>query len=75
MPIVYLSSYWWRTLHPQPAIGPLAEQQPAAEIGWLLAFGVVAFIVLFAFLVSVRVAIDAAEARRTARMELSSASA
>jgi heme exporter protein C len=75
VPIVYLSSYWWRTLHPQPAIGPLAEQQPSADIGWLLALGVVAFIVLYGFLVRLRFSIDVAEAHRAARMELSSAGA
>lgn len=65
VPIVYLSSYWWRTLHPQPAIGPLAEQGPSNEIGWLLLLGVIAFVVLYAFLVRLRMAIDVAEAART----------
>jgi heme exporter protein C len=61
VPIVYLSSYWWRTLHPPPAIGPLAEQQPSSSIVWMLMLSVVAFTVLFAFLVRVRAEIDEAE--------------
>ena len=58
VPIVYLSSYWWRTLHPQPVIGPLAEQQPSQSIVWLLLFSLVAFTVLYAFLVRVRAEIE-----------------
>jgi heme exporter protein C len=54
VPIVYLSSYWWRTLHPQPAIGPLAENQPSAAIVWLLLFSLVAFTVFYVFLVRLR---------------------
>jgi heme exporter protein C len=59
VPIVYLSSYWWRTLHPQPVIGPLAADQPSASITWLLMVSLVAFTVLFAFLVRVRTEIEA----------------
>src|SRR5207237_7542831 len=61
VPIVYLSSYWWRTLHPQPVIGPLAEQQPSASIVWLLMVSLLAFTVLFAFLVRGRTCIDKTE--------------
>ena len=59
VPIVYLSSYWWRTLHPAPAIGPLAEQQPSATIVWILLLSLLAFTILFAFLVRVRTEIEA----------------
>ena len=63
VPIVYLSSYWWRTLHPQPVIGPLAEQQPSASIvGLLLLLSVVAFTVVYVFLVRVRYEIERTEA-------------
>jgi heme exporter protein C len=58
VPIVYLSSYWWRTLHPQPVIGPLAEQQPSPSIVWILLLSLVAFTVLYAFLVRVRMEIE-----------------
>jgi heme exporter protein C len=63
VPIVYLSSYWWRTLHPQPVIGPLAAEQPSASITWLLMLSLVAFTVLFAFLVRVRSEIEEIDAR------------
>ena len=62
VPIVYLSSYWWRTLHPPPAIGPLAEQQPSASIVWILMLCLVAITALFAFLVRVRAEVEEAEA-------------
>lgn len=62
VPIVYLSSYWWRTLHPPPAIGPLADQQPSATIVWILMLSLVAFTVLYAFLVRVRVEVEQTEA-------------
>src|SRR5438477_2356374 len=62
VPVVYLSSYWWRTLHPQPVIGPLADQQPSSSIVWLLLMSLVAFTVLFAFLVRVRAEIEQVDA-------------
>jgi heme exporter protein C len=73
VPIVYLSSYWWRTLHPPPAIGPLAEQQPSSSIVWMLMLSAVAFTVLFAFLVRVRVEIDEAESRLASSREMAHA--
>jgi heme exporter protein C len=54
VPLVYLSSYWWRTLHPQPAVGPLAAQQPSPMIVWLLLFALVTFTVFYVFLVRLR---------------------
>jgi len=63
VPLVYMSSYWWRTLHPQPVIGPLAEQQPSASIVWLLMVSLVAFTVFYAFLVRVRAEIEETEAQ------------
>ncbi len=58
VPIVYLSSVWWRTLHPQPVIGPLAEQQPSPTIVWLLLLALVAFTVFYAFLTRVRARVE-----------------
>ena len=75
VPIVYLSSYWWRTLHPQPVIGPLADQQPSASIVWILLLSVVAFAVLYAFLVKVRYEIEQTEAANASRGELAHAGA
>jgi heme exporter protein C len=57
VPIVYMSSYWWRTLHPQPVIGPLANEQ-STDILWLLMVSLVAFTVLYVFLVRVRSEIE-----------------
>ena len=62
VPIVYLSSYWWRTLHPPAAIGPLAQQQPSASIVWLLMVSLLAITVFYAFLVRVRTEIAETEA-------------
>jgi heme exporter protein C len=75
VPIVYMSSYWWRTLHPPPAIGPLAAQQPSATIVWILLLSMVAFTLLYAFLVRVRTEIAATEASLEPRGELASAGA
>jgi heme exporter protein C len=66
VPIVYLSSYWWRTLHPQPVIGPLAPSQ-STDILALLLVSLVAFTLLYAFLVRVRMHIEQlSEARERA---------
>src|ERR1700737_1019371 len=62
VPVVYLSSYWWRPLPPPAAIGPLAQQQPSASIIWLLLVSLLAFTVFYAFLVRVRTEIEATEA-------------
>ena len=71
VPFVYLSSYWWRSLHPPPAIGPLADQQPSATIVWVLLLGLLAFTVLYVFLVRVRAEIES----ESAKLELASARA
>jgi heme exporter protein C len=75
VPIVYMSSYWWRTLHPPPAIGPLAEQQPSTTIVWILLLSLIAFTALYTFLVRVRTEIEATEAVLELRGDLSSARA
>jgi heme exporter protein C len=70
VPIVYMSSFWWRTLHPPPAIGPLAEAQPSPTITWILMLSLVAFTVLYAFLVRLRLEIEETDAALTTRAEL-----
>ena len=75
VPIVYMSNYWWRTLHPPPAIGPLAPQQPSATIVWILMLSLVAFTVLFAFLVRVRIEIEQTDSALAAKGELLGAGA
>lgn len=69
VPIVYLSSYWWRTLHPQPAIGPLAATQPSPDILWLLLVSTIAFTVLYAFLVRLRMQVEVLSASLQATRE------
>src|SRR4051794_35072110 len=61
VPIVYLSSYWWRTLHPPPAIGPLAEQQPSGSIVAILVLSLVAFTIFYVFLVRTRMEVEEVE--------------
>lgn len=58
VPIVYLSSTWWRTLHPQEIVGPLAAQQSTDILG-LLTFSLVAFTVLYVFLTRARIEVEA----------------
>jgi heme exporter protein C len=75
VPIVYLSSYWWRALHPPPAIGPLADQQPSSTIVWILLLSLVAFTCLYVYLVRVRMEIESTEAALELRGEALGASA
>ena len=57
VPIVYQASVWWRTLHPSPVIGPQASSQ-STDILALLLFSLVAFTLLYAFLVRVRMEVE-----------------
>jgi heme exporter protein C len=58
VPVVYMSSAWWRTLHPQPVLGPAAQSQ-STDIVPLLLVSLIAFTVLYVFLVRVRNEIEA----------------
>jgi heme exporter protein C len=69
VPIVYMANYWWRSLHPAPAIGPLAEQQPSPTIVWILLLSLVAFTVLYVFFVRVRAEIESDEAEYASTLE------
>lgn len=54
-PIVYFSTTWWRTAHPEMNLGPLAPSgslEPQMQL--TLMFSVVVFTVLFGYLVSER---------------------
>ena len=62
VPIVYQASVWWRTLHPSPVLGPEASSQSTDILG-LLVFSVVAFTLLYAFLVRVRAEIEGLSSR------------
>jgi heme exporter protein C len=63
VPIVYQASVWWRTLHPSPVLGPEASSQSTDIIGLLL-FSLVAFTLLYAFLVRVRMEVEQLSQRR-----------
>ena len=75
VPIVYMSSYWWRTLHPPPAVGPLAQTQPSPTIVWILLISLVAFTALYALLVRVRTEIEDLEAELALKGDLACARA
>ena len=62
VPIVYYSVQWWRSIHPAPVIGPLAE--PAALNGTMqatLLFSLLTFVVVFLYLLLERKALRDAE--------------
>ncbi len=75
VPIIHQSVVWWRTLHPEPVV--LASGGPAMPPSMLLALGVslVAFTVLYAFLVRLRMSVErlGAEVRALRRRALEGA--
>ena len=55
VPIVYLASEWWRSLHPELVVGPLSETgslEPSMRI--TLYFSTLTFVLLFVFLFRAR---------------------
>ena len=52
VPIVYMASVWWRTVHPEMIIGPLKESDAGltASMGFILIYSTFAFTVLGVFL-------------------------
>ena len=62
VPITYFSVSWWRSIHPAPVIGPLAQSDALEPIMlgiWL--FSQATFFVLFAYLVVTRIALRRSE--------------
>ena len=59
VPIVYLSVVWWRTLH-QP---PSSPRSMAPEFMWTLLGNLLAFTVLFAYLMNRRMRLSQLEAQ------------
>lgn len=51
VPVVYMAAKWWRDVHPQAVVGPLAEED-TLEGAMLVAFlvGLLAFTALFSYL-------------------------
>ena len=62
VPIIHQSVVWWRTLHPEPVV--LASGGPQMPPSMLLTLGVslVAFTVLYAFLVRLRMSVERLQA-------------
>ena len=51
VPIIYMAARWWRDLHPNKVLGPLAEEsalEPAMQLTWVVSM--LAFTALFAWL-------------------------
>ena len=55
VPIVYMAGKWWRDIHPEAVIGPLAEDGSLESSMFLtLLVGVAAFTILFIYLLRIR---------------------
>ena len=55
VPIVYMAARWWRDVHPNKVLGPLAEEsalEPAMQLTFLVS--ILAMTALFAYLLVVR---------------------
>jgi heme exporter protein C len=62
VPIVYYSVQWWRSIHPSPVVGPMAEAgalEPVMQ--GILLFSFLTFLVLFLYLLVERAALRSAE--------------
>ena len=67
VPIVYFSVNWWRSLHPEAVVGPLAETGSLEPVMTnILMFSFLTFLVLFLYLVVERTALRRAEDRTNA---------
>lgn len=63
VPIVYYSVVWWRSIHPSPVVGPLAETGSLdGSIANILLFSMIAVLFLFIYLVAERMGLGRAEA-------------
>lgn len=55
VPIVYMAGKWWRDIHPQAVIGPLAEDGSLeGSMVFTLLLGVAAFTIIFIYLLRIR---------------------
>ena len=62
VPIVYYSVIWWRSIHPSPVVGPLAQQNALeGEMAAVLLFSFITILILFVYLVSQRMALREAD--------------
>ena len=74
VPIVYFAVDWWRAIHPESVVGPLAETGSLdSDMRAVLMFSLVTFTLLFAFLLKERVSLRTTEdALRNARYSVRS---
>ncbi|PKB79355.1 MAG: cytochrome C assembly protein [SAR202 cluster bacterium Io17-Chloro-G9] len=64
VPIVYYSVIWWRSIHPDPMIGPLAADDAlTSTMLAVLLFSLITFLVFFVYLVVERMAVMDSEDR------------
>ena len=57
VPFVYYSVIWWRSIHPSPVVGPLADTGALeGRMAAVLLFSFVTFLILFVYLVTQRMA-------------------
>ena len=62
VPIVYFAATWWRTVHPESVVGPLAETGSLdPSMRTVLLFSLVTFTLFFAYLLRERYALRTAE--------------
>src|SRR5712664_5021968 len=66
IPLVHFSVYWWRTLHQPPSLMKPGGFTGSSSILWPLLVNLVAFALLYAYLVARRVRLLRAEAEATA---------
>ena len=66
IPLVHFSVYWWRTLHQPPSLLKPGGFTGSSSILWPLLANLVAFALLYAYLVARRVRLLRAEAEATA---------
>ena len=61
VPIVYLSIYWWRTVHPQALVGPGASGELDSSMYRVLMISTITFTILFVYLLRERIALRRSE--------------
>ena len=55
VPIVYYSVVWWRSIHPDPVVGPFAQADALdGEMALILLFSMTTFVFFFAYMVAER---------------------
>jgi heme exporter protein C len=65
VPIVHLSVVWWRSLHQAPAVAKVAPRM-APVMAWTLVLSVVAFTLLYGYLLALRLRVGRLEERAMA---------